>query len=120
MGRYALGPDGFGHFRRSDVDAAQVCLRFQADINGIDEVTDRFFIRKVDAFFQDGPGKGPVHGTRIDIQVMDPVGQDLGDTALARSGRPINGNRQFSHGMHSFVAAAVPATKPVEKAACRL
>ena len=74
----------------------------------------------VDAFFQDGPGKGPVHGTRIDIQVMDPVGQDLGDTALARSGRPINGNRQFSHGMHSFVAAAVPATKPVEKAACRL
>ena len=63
---------------------------------------------------------GPIHGTRIDIQVMDPVGQDLGDTALARSGRPINGNRQFSHGMHSFVAAAVPATKPVEKAACRL
>ena len=93
MGRYALGPDSFSHFRLSDVDTTQVRLRFQADINGIDEVTDRLLIGKVDAFFQDGPRKGTVHSPRIDIQVMDPVGQDLGDTALACPGWPIDGNR---------------------------
>ena len=93
MGRYALGPDSFGHFRRTDVDAAQVRLRFQADINGIDEVTDRLLIGKVDALFQDSPGKGAVHSPCIDIQIVDPIGQDLGDTAFPGSGRPIDGNR---------------------------
>ena len=93
MRRYALGPDGFGHFRRTDVDAAQISLRFQADINSIDQVADRFFVRKVDAFFQDSPGKGAVHSPCIDIQIVDPIGQDLGDTAFPGSGRPIDGNR---------------------------
>ena len=67
-------------------------VALQVDVQLADQPVEGDAVLQADAPADGRQGDGPVHGTAVDIQVVELLGDELGDGTLAGPGRAVDGD----------------------------